>query len=455
MITAFIFRKIAFSGSLILFISWNLRAQPALERYVSNGLTNNLVIHQKNISLEKAMYSLKIANSYFLPSSSIKFDYQSGKGGRSIAIPTGDLLNPVYSTLNQLTSSNNFPQISNAETNFFPWNFYDAKIRTNLFTINSDIFYQRKIGEEQIALHQDELKIYMSELSKNIRVAYYNYLSALSSIRLYDLALEKAREAKRINESLLRNGKLVKAYLIRSESVIRNLEAQKVASEEQSENALLYFRFLINDESRDPIDTSGAGLVDREKINLCLIKLPDASKRPELDAMNHFVGTTGHVLKMNRSYWYPRVNAFLDLGSQSSDWKFNAGSRYFFAGVQMDVPVFSSGRSRYKIRQSELDLKQQVIQSELLNKQLRLSVESARNKLKTAYEKYLSSLSQETAAMEYDRLIQKGYQEGVYTFIESLDAGNQSVEAGLQAIISKYQLQAALAVYEREINPIP
>jgi outer membrane protein len=44
----------------------------------------------------------------------------TGDGGRFFNIPVGDLLNPVYSTLNAITQLELFPQIENVNQNFFP-----------------------------------------------------------------------------------------------------------------------------------------------------------------------------------------------------------------------------------------------------------------------------------------------------------------------------------------------
>jgi outer membrane protein TolC len=47
-------------------------------------------------------------------------------------------------------------------------------------------------------------------------------------------------------------------------------------------------------------------------------------------------------------------------------------------------------------------------------------------------------------------LIEKGYKEGVNTFIESIDARNQLTSAQLLVTINQYRLLSAKASYERE-----
>src|SRR5690606_16113324 len=116
--------------ALFLFLlTSSLKAQQPLAQYINDGLNHNIILQQKKISLQQARQSLEIARSYFLPSVHALADYTSGQGGRSISIPIGDLLNPVYSSLNQLTESNAFQQVENVSQDFFPYNFYDAKIR--------------------------------------------------------------------------------------------------------------------------------------------------------------------------------------------------------------------------------------------------------------------------------------------------------------------------------------
>src|SRR5687767_14380712 len=103
---------------LLLLLTAVARGQSLLDNYVREGLQSNLVLQEKSLSLEQAEKSLQIARSYFLPSINVLADYTSGDGGRSIAIPVGDMLNPVYATLNQMTQSDAFPQIENVEQNF-------------------------------------------------------------------------------------------------------------------------------------------------------------------------------------------------------------------------------------------------------------------------------------------------------------------------------------------------
>jgi outer membrane protein TolC len=189
----------------------------------------------------------------FMPAMNLQGSYTTGNGGRSISFPVGDMLNPVYATLNQLTDSKQFPQIENVKQNFFPHNFYDARVRTSMPLLNTDLLYNRKLRQQQVTLQEFEVRIYKRELVKDIKTAYFNYRSATEAVKIYNSAMERAEEGRRVNESLLSNGRGLPAYVLRSESEVENIAAQITDSEKQVHNAQLYFNFLLNRESEEPI----------------------------------------------------------------------------------------------------------------------------------------------------------------------------------------------------------
>ncbi len=434
---------------LILSFS-TLSAQPVLEEYIQQGIENNIVLKQKNIALEKAVYSLRIANSYFSPNIALQADYTSGNGGRNIAIPIGDLLNPVYNTLNQLTESSQFPQVENVAQNFFPQNFYDAKVRTTLPIVNTDLIYQKKISQQLVLLQEFEADLYQRELVKEIKVAYFNYLSAMEAVKIYASALTRAEESKRVNESLLDNGRGLPAYVLRSQSEIETTRAQKADAGRQVENARLYFNFLLN---RDPRDSIDAGLDVQSTFRELLVVLPENAaieNREELKQLRENIAISHNALKMKQLYWVPTLNGFLDLGAQAENLAFNTQSRYYLFGFQLEVPLFTGRRHLHQVKQARLDEQNSELMLDNSRQQIHMSAQSSKNNLLTAYQNYQSAQKQQEAAQSYQRLIDKGYKEGINTFIEDIDARSQLTQAQLQVTINRYRVLAAAAQYERE-----
>jgi len=446
--------RTVFFFSLAYFLSFFYAGAQSsvLDNYIKDGLSNNIVLKQKNISLEKASYTLRSARSYYLPTIALQGNYTTAEGGRIIPLPIGDLLNGVYTTLNHLTSSNSFPQLQNQNIQFLPQNFYDAKIHTTVPILNTDIIYNSQIQKQQIQLSQYELDVYKRELIRDIKTAYFNYLNALRAITIFQSSLTLADEAKRVNEKLLDNGKGVPAYLLRASSEIEHVHAEIVNAQEQAHNAQLYFNFLLNRPADELIDTAYNADTELEHIKYSLDKNVVTSNREELKMLQQAITLNETVVKMNKSFLIPKLNGFLDLGSQASNWTFDNQSRYYMVGLQLDVPIFSGLRNNYRIRQAKLDVDNTNLQLELTRQQLNLSGQSARNNLSAAYQNFQSSQKQLEAAGTYQRLIEKGYREGVNTFIETIDARNQLTLAEMAVSINHFKLLSAAADLERETS---
>jgi len=440
---------------LLLLNPVSFAQQNKLDEYIEEGLKNNLVLTQKNVSWEKAMIGLQSAKSLYLPTVGFQTTYSTADGGRNIPLPLGDLLNEAYTTLNQLTESQRFPQLENTEINFFPKNYYDAKIRTTVPIINSDIHYAIKLNEQQIVLKEYELEIYKQELAKNIKTSYYTYLTAFQTVEIYKSSQELAKEGKRVNEKLYESGKGLPVYIMRSESEIAQINAQLSQAKQQADNAKLYFNSLLNRSAESTIEidfNTELILLAAEKL---LIEEVNINKRGEILSLNQALNINETLLNKDERYFLPKLSGFLDLGSQAEDLKFNKDSRYYMIGLQLDIPIFSGMRNKYKIKEAKLDLQHTRLEFENVKQQLNLSAQISKNKLKSAFEVYRASLEQLKAADSYQRLINRGYQAGVNTFIETIDARDQLTSAQLATQINKYKVLASAAELERELNSQP
>jgi outer membrane protein len=289
-------------------------------------------------------------------------------------------------------------------------------------------------------------------VTENIQVAYYRYLGAAKAVAIYASAVKLAEEGKRINESLLANGKSLKAYVIRSESELQTLESKRKDALLLTENAKMYFNFLLNVDPAQEIDTAYALEPDIAAIESYLAKPTDISRREELQMLQTATTIQDYMLSMNKSYWHPKINGFLDLGSQASDFAYDSDSRFYLLGVQLEIPIFAAGKNHFKVRQSEMDYQQRLLENTHATRQIQLAADVARNDLSTSYENYKASLKQLESANAYYKLIERGYREGINSFIESIDARNQVTYASLQVVLERYSLFSKLATYKRELS---
>ncbi|PKP28548.1 MAG: TolC family protein [Bacteroidetes bacterium HGW-Bacteroidetes-18] len=430
---------------ILLLVFKSVLAQNNLINYVDQGLKNNETIKQQNFILSKSIYALEEAKTLFLPNVNFSTIYTIADGGRTIDVPLGDLLNPAYNTLNQLTGTNNLPPLENKSILLNPNNYYDAKFRTSMPLLNAEIIYNKKIKKQQVDLQKIEIDLYKRELVKEIKIAYYKYSQSVKAIEIYKSALKLVQENKRINTSLFNNEKVNRTAVIRSQNEVSKINALLISAQQNEISAKQYFNFLLNKplENEINVDDLAATPLENE------LGKNEVSNREEILKLKSAQAINENVVKLNKSYLIPKIGTFIDLGSQAFDWKFNDKSKYYLFGVALDWDVFSFGKNTYKMRQAQVDQDYLQSQEKYVEQQLTTQLSVAKNNFQSAIANYEASKSQLITADKYYADIQKMYKEGQVIFIELLDAQNQLINAQLQSNISLYDTWIKYAEIER------
>lgn len=426
----------------------HLFAQTAvLDSYIKEGLQNNQALKQQRFLLEKNLFALKEANTLFMPTVNFNTTYTSATGGRRLSFPIGDLVNPVYQTLNQLTQTDRFPQIANTNEQLMPRDFYDAKFRVAVPLVNAEIYYNKKIKQEQLTMQQAEINVFKRELVKDIKTAYFKYMQATEAIKVYQNALNLLKESQRINESLVKNGMATSTVLLRSQSEIGKVEAQIIEAQNNQQNAAAYLNFLLNRPLENTIQIDTA--FNTIKTNVSENINPEMGSREELQKIKAGINANQQVVNLSKAFWIPRLGTSLDLGSQGFHWQFNDQTRYALLGVSLDWNLFASGRNKLKIKQAEMDVNALNTQYEQIDNQLHLQAKTTVNNYFSALEIYKSTQTQVEAAQKYFNDNIKRYKQGQATQIEYLDARNNLTSAQIQQSISLYNVWTKLAEVER------
>jgi len=378
---------------LLLLCFADVRAQDGiLDGYIRQGLENNLVVQAGDFSLQKAMNALKVARSMYRPSLSFEASYTTATGGRSTDLPVGDMLNPVYSTLNQLTGNPVFPQIGNQTINFLPKNYYDAHFRATMPIVNVDIGHNRRINEKLVRMQGLHLEIYKRELVRDIKMAYYNYQSASAVLGIHRSGLQLAQESKRTNQKLLEAGRGLPAYVARAEAEMAQAEGKVREAEQQQSNARYYFNALLNRAAEEAIGT------DADTVPQIDHPTPHGEHREELDLLAGQVEVQEEATRMARQFLVPKLNAFADFGSQAERMRFDRQSQYLMFGLQLSVPLYQGYRNKLKISDSKISVAQSRNQLAQARQQIELSVQIANEEVLTALKNRETAKRQAEAA---------------------------------------------------------
>jgi outer membrane protein len=411
---------------LIVLQATDTQAQ-TLDEYIAQGLQNNEVVHQKNFALEKAHQMLKEAKGAFYPTVSLLADYNYASGGRSIDLPLGDLFNPVYTSLNKLSASNQFPKIDNQSIQLAPNNFSDTRLNTTLQLVNAEIRYNYKIKKEAITQQQAEVNVYKRELIRSIKGAYFNMLLAIKQKAVIVSAGNLLSKNFRYTKSLVDNGRVLKGSLLRIQSDINSNQAKLTAVENDYTIAKAHFNFLLNKGFTEEVnvDTTltpqGTSLI-QQVTNGDLLE-----RREERQSLKSGIKQAEIMLKIKKSFYIPTLSTFASTGFQGTGYHFGSSERYTLGGISLKWTLFNGFQSSSRIRQAAIDVDVLNSRLENLEKEFNVQLITAQAGIRTATEQLKSAASNQEQSREYYRETTNRYAQGRVLLVELTDAYTQYI----------------------------
>jgi len=429
-----------------------LHAQPSpvLEAYVQEGLANNLAIRQQTLDLQRSMEAVRQAKSLFFPTVQFNATYTRATGGRQIELPLGDLLNPVYSTLNQLLQTNAFPTLQNRKEQFLPDDFHETYLKVAYPLFNSDLKYNRRIQEQVIVGKTATKAAYEHELRYRISEAYLRYLQTLEAEKIWLNSREVLLELRRFNESLVKNNVATRDVVATADYELSKTETEVFQLKSRQNTARAYFNFLINRDLQSEVVVDSALLRQNVEVYDQAVLVGNAlANRQELAALGAGQAVAESVLKMNEANRIlPDLYIGGQVGFQGFGYKFNGDQAYALAQIGMSYDLFGGGMKNSKIQQARLETEKLRAQQDEVRQQIALQVTQASNELESARNAWNTSRQGLAAAEEIFRIVNNKYRANQALLIEFLDAQNRVTTARLQTVLA----WAEVLVKEAEVR---
>ncbi|MBS1598910.1 MAG: TolC family protein [Bacteroidetes bacterium] len=439
---------VVIAAFLLLYALWEKAgAQTILDNYVRIGLDSNLAVKQKNFDLRKATLDLDRARALFYPQVGLNAQYTLAQGGRTIEVPIGDLLNSVYSSLNQLTSSSKFPQVQNQSIQFLPNDYHDTKIEVTLPIYNPSLWYNKMIKEELINNQQQQVDLYRRDLVNNIKQAYYQFLQSRKAVSIYGNALATVNENLRFAEKLVKNNAATKEVVFKAKAEVSQVQTSMAGAVQNEKNAAAYFNFLLNRPFETGIEFDSTILQSVENKMQLVADVP--AGREELKQLKSSKRALEINQKLNETYKLPVVNGFYNIGFQGYGYKFNDKQFYQLGGLQLQFNIFKGNDNKLKAKQNQIDIESIKNQYSNTESQILLQITTTYNTYESALEAMHSSYDEVMSTREVFRLAQSRYREGQALQIELIDARTQMTNAEIRYSLAQLAVLTKTAELER------
>ena len=435
--------------SFIIIINYLPAQNIVLEKYIQEGLQSNLSLKQKQSSYEKSIQILKEAKGMFLPNLSFNARYSLADGGRIIEFPVGDMMNSVYSTLNQLTQTNQFPQLENERIPFLRPTEQETKLRLVQPLFNPQIYYNSKIKSELTNVEKADVESYKRELVAEIKTAYYNFLKTVHVLKLTDKTTDLLKENIRVNELLFANDKITIDNVYRSKAELSKLEQNIAEAVKYNKSSKAYFNFLLNKPFESDIEIS-----DETKFSFIETELQNSQEnainnREELYMLKSYEKANDYNLKLTKLNKAPNLTAVVDYGFQGEEYNFTSDDDFIMASFVLSWDLFKGFQNKAKIQQATID--KQIIETQYNEAENRVKLQILNLYYAVeAVEKAIFAAQQEklSATKSYE-IINKKYKEGQASLIQFIDARTTMTNAEYNVIITTYEYKIKYAEFEK------
>lgn len=332
--------------------------------------------------------------------------------------------------------------------------------QVNQMIFNGQYIVGLQASQAYLSLSQTSYEKSQIEIKNMIATAYYPVIILKENQVVFDSMLVTLEDMlyetrEYYNAGFVEDADVDQLELLKSdmETTLTNINNQY----EIARNRLKYLMGLKADQEIDLSDNAEELMegIDREFLNQTPFDYNDHIDFRMLERRKELADLQ---VKLGKTEYYPMINAFYSYTENAMRNKFN-----FFAtddkwytsqifGVQMDIPIWSSGNRRHKIQQKKLELEKLKVQEEQLKQGLSLKVRTARSEFNNAYLIYKNKeMALKNAKRIYDKTRVK-YREGISTSLDLSQTYNQYLNGQIDKLTALQNLLMKKAGLEKELT---
>ena len=443
--------------------------EEGLREVLDDALSANLELRAGAAAIEQRLAALDQARARYRPVLDVAARYSWADGGRTIDFPVGDLLNPVYATLDELLVASGqpprFPRIENQSITFLRGNEQETKL------VLEQPLYEPRLGPA-VAANQAEVDRATASLAalrarvvRDTQQAYYLWIAARQAVLVLDATLELARSNLAANESLYRNGKVTRDLVYRAEADVLEVEQERLATASRVRIAQSYVNLLRNAPLAQPLPNAAldAETIERFRARLLAVlagrqadapRLQDlaSQRREELKSLDAAIAVGEARQELARAAFKPSLAFGAEAGIQGTEYGFADEDRYVLASLVLRFNAFRGGADQAALREARALTEQLRATRELAGQRVRLEVQQALENFEVAEASLDTAAKRAEAANGAFTITSRKRDLGQINQAEFIDARRAQTDAQLNVTRVRAEYLARLAELEFSIG---
>jgi len=296
------------------------------------------------------------------------------------------------------------------------------------------------------------------EVRKGVINAYGSVLLVQESLRILDSNIATLEENLNETRITFENGLAEEEDVEQLQITFQQLKNQRTSTqrlEEISKQMLNLALGIPIDESIELIDTLTS--IAKPDLNL-LATAGNLENNLDYKLAQNLTQQRSLELKLEKSKALPTLTGFVNYGTfagrNSFDF-FDSDQPYFaqsILGVQLSVPIFSSGLRNAKTNQAKIALEQAETDFKQTKQQLTLAIQGAKNDHRQAVDTYDTAMQNLNLAERIEGKNRVKFREGIATSFELRQAQTQLYSTQQELIQSMLDIVTTKAELETLLN---
>jgi len=426
------------------------KAQPAprnpVDAYVREALRTNLSLAQEQLGEDQADAAVREARALRFPSVAFSTRRTRTDG----ALDLGNLVNPAYRALNQLTGTSAFP------TNVgltFPF-AQETRVRLAQPVFQPAIGAGVRAASAERDAQSAGVRAAARRLAAEVQTSYWAIASATRVAELFRATLPLMEENVRVNERLLANGTVTPEAVLRARAERSEVVQQLADAEQREAAARRSFNVLLDRPLEASVellsDSALAMLVDpTASLTLDALLQHALAAREELHQADYGIVAASAQEKAATAAFLPTVAVALDYGVQGNTYRFDRDHDALAASVVVEWNLFNGGRDEARRQQASIGANRARVARREIERRIELDVRQAYDAVQVARAGIATARDRVAAARRSFELVTRRHAEGMASQIEFIDARTAYTRAELNLILTRQSYAVRAAELER------
>src|ERR1041385_6249285 len=231
-----------------------------LGQLVAEALRTNLGLESERLAEHRTSAEVREARGLFLPSLGLQSRYSRLDGVPNI----GDLINPAYATLNQLTGTKRFP----TNINFTLPQRHESRLELVQPVFNLGIVANYAVARARADGQRMQLASAARQLAADVQVAFLQEASARRAAEIYEATLLLVQENERVAERLLAAGSATPEAVFRARAERADVEQQLAEARERQHAASEALNRIVRRPLDAPVEVVPDSVFDRLPLDI-------------------------------------------------------------------------------------------------------------------------------------------------------------------------------------------